>query len=90
MKQEWIEILGTKNLNEVNWIETSEKPRLPEDFIREFKDRLDWHYIYGNQILSESFNTASSAFSILLSSSVISTNCIGALLLCIKLYQNHL
>jgi len=44
-----------KDINKWNWIEISEYRYLTEDFIREFKDKVDWWYISYYQELSESF-----------------------------------
>ena len=40
---------------EKTWIKLSSKCKLSEDFIREFKDNLNWNYISRNQKLSEDF-----------------------------------
>jgi len=37
------------------WKEISEKCRLTEDFMREFQEYLNWHYICRHQTLSEDF-----------------------------------
>jgi hypothetical protein len=37
------------------WVEISYKVDLPEDFIREFKDNVDWYWISLHQTLSEDF-----------------------------------
>ena len=46
------EILGT---NYLNWRALSRHNRLTEDFIREFKDKVDWYFISAYHHLSEDF-----------------------------------
>ena len=42
-------------LSVLYWTYISEFQKLSEEFIREFKDKVNWHNISENQILSESF-----------------------------------
>ena len=52
------ELLGTnyKGLIEKwQWVDISVEQKLSEDFIREFKDKVDWEWISRNQKLLESF-----------------------------------
>jgi hypothetical protein len=46
---------GTSYQESYFWNKISCQEGLSEDFIKEFKDKLDWHYISRCQILSESF-----------------------------------
>ena len=42
-----------KNPNSVDWYFISRHRSIPEDFIREFKDKVDWRCISEYQTLSE-------------------------------------
>ena len=43
------------NIPNINWSKISTDYKLSENFIREFKDKVDWVYISKHQILSENF-----------------------------------
>ena len=52
------ELLGTRYkglIKKEQWVDISAEQKLSEDFIREFKDYVDWGWISENQKLSESF-----------------------------------
>ena len=53
MREEYYEEFIKKYDND--WEKISKYQKLPEDFIRKFKDRFDWRYISIYQKLSEDF-----------------------------------